>query len=168
MLFTLFLVLCFVALLVVLIVQIVKLIRIKFADKKKTLTSAFLLTVLVLTLIFPLGIIDFHKYEGPNLIIAQYEGSGNCTTTLKIKESNRFVQTSVCFGVDEYKGEYEIFGDTLKLSFNHKSSFGSKVAFGLIQLDTNITTGKIGQIIYYKDSFDNNPLPMEILEYNIK
>lgn len=157
----------FLILAIVLIVQIVKMIKNKFALRIDIINSILLTTVLILTVIFPFGLIDFNKFEEPNLILAQYEGSANCTTTLKIKDSDRFIQRSICFGVDEYYGKYEIIADTIKLYYDKKSSFDSKYAYGLILLDSIQTDKKIGKIIYYRDTLDDNPLPMRILQYDI-
>lgn len=157
----------FIILAIILIVQSVKLIKNRFTQKLTIINCILLSTVLFLTVIFPFGLIDFNKFEEPNLILAQYEGSANCTTTLKIKDSDRFIQRSICFGVDEYYGKYEIIGDTIKLYYDKKSSFDSEYAFGVIMLDSNQTDKKIGRIIYYRDTADDNPLPMRILEYKL-
>lgn len=160
--------LSFIILVIILIIQIVKMIKSKFSIRITIINCILLTTILTLTIIFPLGIVDFMKFEGPNLILAQYEGAANCTTTLKIKDKNRFIQRSTCFGIDEYYGNYRIDGDTIKLYYDKKSSFDSKFAYGLIILDSIHNDEKIGKILYYRDSTDNNPLPMKILEYEIK
>ena len=56
---------------------------------------------------------DFDKLEGADILIATREGSGNCTTTLKLKKNYDFRQRDVCFGVSEVKGTYRISNDTI-------------------------------------------------------
>ncbi len=160
--------LSFVILAIILIFQIIKMIRNKFSSKITIINCIILTTVLTVTALYPLGIVDFRKFEGIDLILAQYEGAANCTTTLKIKKENRFIQRRICFGIDEYYGNYRIDGDTIKLHYDEKSSFGSKYAYGLIKLDSIKNDKNYGLILYYRDSVDNDPLPMRILEYRIK
>jgi hypothetical protein len=157
----------FIVLTIILIIQIVKLIRNKFSKRITIINCAILTITLILTIIFPFGILDSNKFEGKNLIFAQYEGVANCTESLKIKEKNRFIQSSVCFGKDDYSGNYEIRGDTIKLFYDKKSSFDSKYAYGIIVLDSIKTQTRIGKILYYRDSSDNNPLPMKIFAYKL-
>ena len=158
----------FIILTIILIVQIVKIFRNRFTQKINIINSVLLTTILTITAIFPFGIIDYNKFEEPNQIIAQYEGVANCTITLKIKYSNRFTQRNICFGADEYYGKYEMVDDTIKLFYNNKSSFGSEYAYGLIILDSIQSDKRIGHILYYRDSTDENPLPMKILDYKLK
>ena len=126
------------------------------------------LLVLVTTALFPRGIIDFRKFEGPNLILAVYKGVANCTTMLEIKKDNRFIQRSICFGVDEFSGRYELKGDTITMYFDKKTNSVSRTAYGIIKLDSIRTADNIGLIMYYQDSLTSNRLPMRIIEYNMK
>ncbi len=61
----------------------------------------------------PNGFINFEKFEGSDILIAQREGAANCTTTFKLKENNKFTEQSVCFGTTEIKGDYKIQNDTI-------------------------------------------------------
>ena len=81
-------------------------IREKFKNKQRLVILTILVTVITLTFFRPHGFIDFDKLQGADLLVASREGGGNCTTTLKLKESNRFIERSVCFGVKEIKGTY--------------------------------------------------------------
>lgn len=160
--------LIFITLLIVLIIQIIKLLRKRPIVRSRILNICVLAIIIILTIVFPRGIIDFDKLEGQNLILARYEGPGNCTSFLEIKENDRFHHLSICLGVDEHKGSYIICSDTILFNYDNKSKMGTTKAYGLITLDTNNVEGKFGYLLFYKDSIDDNPLPMTILEYRIK
>lgn len=96
----------------------------KFNDRQRLFVSAGLLCILVLTFFKPSGIIDFDGFSGKNLLVAGREGAANCTTTLKLKENNFFVEKTICFGVDEVSGSYSIKGDTIFFrSLNQNSDY---------------------------------------------
>lgn len=69
-----------------------------------------------LIFLMPSGIVNFDKLEGEDLLIAQRQGAASCMTTFKIKPNNKFKETSVCFGVFEVRGNYEIRNDTIFFS----------------------------------------------------
>jgi hypothetical protein len=85
----------------------------KFSDRKRLTISAILFVVLLLAFFKPAGFIDFDRFSGKDLLVAEREGALNCTTVLKLKDNNTFRERSVCFGVTEIKGHYEIKGDTI-------------------------------------------------------
>lgn len=64
----------------------------------------------------PNGLVNFNKLEGEDLLIAEREGAANCMTVFKLKANNKFREKSVCFGVTETKGNYEIRNDTIFFS----------------------------------------------------
>ena len=165
---TIILFLGYLALVLTLLTQIWLLYREKFKNKSRIVNIIVLSSVLLLTTIFPYGMYDFEKLEGHDVIIAQRESVANCTTTLKMKSSNRFVEKSVCFGVDRHEGEYAIIGDTIKFLFEKESNFSSKSAFGIIRLNKNPASKPIGEIIYYRNLHDLNPLSLRIMKYDLK
>ena len=61
----------------------------------------------------PNGIINFDRIRGKDLLIAQAEGAANCMTTFKLKNNNKFVERTICFGVTEISGTYYLKGDTI-------------------------------------------------------
>ena len=69
-----------------------------------------------LIFIKPNGIINFDKLEAENLFIAQREGAANCMITFKLKPNNKFKERSVCFGISEIRGNYEIRNHTIFFS----------------------------------------------------
>ena len=71
----------------------------------------------ILAVIFkPSGLFDFELLEGKDLLIAGREGVANCHTTLQLKEGNEFVEKSICFGMTEVRGNYQIKEDTVFFS----------------------------------------------------
>ena len=165
---TIILLLGYLALVLTLFTQIWLLYRERFKNKSRIINAIVLSSVLLLTTIFPYGMYDFEKLEGHDVIIAQREGVANCTTTFKMKSSNRFVEKSVCFGVDRYIGEYAMVGDTIKFLFESESNFRSKSAIGIIRLNKNPASKPIGEIIYYRNFHDLNPLTLKIMKYDLK
>ena len=109
----LILVIVYIGLVVGFLRQLYFAIREKFKNKQRLVILTILVTVITLTFFRPHGFIDFDKLQGADLLVASREGGGNCTTTLKLKESNRFIERSVCFGVKEIKGTYMIQNDTI-------------------------------------------------------
>ena len=85
----------------------------KFKDKQRLLTIGLLTIVLCFTFLKQFGLINFDIFEGKDILIAQSEGAANCTTTFKLKENNRFIERSICFGVTEIKGTYKLKNDTI-------------------------------------------------------
>ena len=111
-----FLALAFLVLAIIGIIQIGKAINEKFVNKIRNWTIGIMIIGLGLIFIKPSGIINFDKLEGENLFIAQREGAANCMTTFKLKPNNKFKERSVCFGVSEVRGNYEIRNDTIFFS----------------------------------------------------
>lgn len=96
-----------------LISQIYISVREKFKNKSRLSAIVILTIVLVLILIKPFGIIDFDKFEGENISVAEREGSANCMTTVTLKNNLAFKQRGVCFGVTEINGRYYLQNDTI-------------------------------------------------------
>jgi len=157
----------FLSLLIVLLVQIVLIIIGRFKNKEKNISTAVLASVLISSILFPYGIVDSATFEEPNVIYAQYEGVANCTQTLKIKKSGRFKHSSICFGVDEYEGTYKIIGDTIKLHYESKAPLQSKLAYGIIKLDSIVSDNDMGTIMYFRDLRDEKPIPLTIAQYEL-
>jgi hypothetical protein len=85
----------------------------KFTNKQRLFLIGLLIMVLTLTAYNPFGIVDFDKFEGGDLLIAEREGAANCMTTLKLKDDLTFSERTVCFGVGEIKGSYHLQNDTI-------------------------------------------------------
>ena len=109
----LILVLVFIVLSILLLGQLIKGIKERFSDKTRNVTIGIIATILILIFLKPNGLINFDKFNGTDILIAQREGAANCMTTIKLKENMTFRERSVCFGVTEIKGTYELRNDTI-------------------------------------------------------
>ena len=127
----------------------------KFKDTPRILTIGILTTVLSLAFFKPFGLIDFDKFEGKDLFIAQREGAANCMTTFKLKENNKFTERSVCFGITEIKGNYKIKNDTI---YFENVELGRKenefYTFAVIKPSTFDKDNKHFDLVRYKDFND--------------
>lgn len=94
----------------------------KFIDKQRIFLVATMIFVLGTSILFPSGLINFSTFED-NLLIAQAEGGGNCTTTLKFKNGNKFIERNVCFGISETLGTYVIKNDTVFFNAEDKAEY---------------------------------------------
>lgn len=106
-------VIVFLGLGIILVRQIYLAAKEKFKDKQRIFSVILLATVLVLTYFFPLGIINFEKLSGNDVLIAEHEGAANCMTILKLKDNYKFTEKNVCFGLTEVNGNYKIINDTI-------------------------------------------------------
>ncbi|MFV0140887.1 hypothetical protein OBK16_13580 [Empedobacter falsenii] len=114
----------------------------------------FMIICLTTIIIKPTGIINFDKLEGENLYFAQTEGAANCTSTLKLKETNKFIYESICFGMDKTKGNYEIDKNLIYFKNFDKNKF--QFQYGKINVKNNT-------IDLYRDINDNNPFSIPII-----
>lgn len=85
----------------------------KFKNKSRIVTIGIIAIILILIFLKPNGLINFDKYNGVDLLVAQREGAANCMTTMTLKENMTFKENNVCFGVTEIKGNYELKNDTI-------------------------------------------------------
>lgn len=164
---TIFLFIGFIIIIILFFVQLILLIRNKFRNKFRIVNILVLFAVILLTSFFPFGIYNFEKLESENILIAQREGVANCMTTLKLKENYNFIEKTVCFNVKRNKGKYSISGDTIRLEFDKKSSFGSKTAFAIIKLNNDSIIDRLDKLIYYRNIEDKNPISMNITKFEL-
>jgi len=92
------------------------------------------------------------------LLIAQAEGAANCVTTFKLKENNKFVERSICFGVSEIKGYYKIKNDTVffydvQLSKSEREYF----KYAIIKSSNYQNGNKLGSLVRHKANNDTLP-----------
>lgn len=114
-----------------------------------------LLIVLILTFIKPFGIIDFEKFESKNILIAEREGVAGCSMTLKLKENKKISAKSVCFGMTETIGKYEIKNDTIyfydiKLGRNDKEFY----KFAVLRPSKKFNNSKSFTLLCFKSKND--------------
>ncbi len=145
----------YIGLAIALLRQIYSSIKEKFKQKHRFVLIGLLTTVLLLTYFKPLGLIDFDKFEGADVLVAERIGSANCLTTLKLKDDYTFRERIGCFGVSEIKGTFRVVNDTIYFDNiqlgRHEDGF---YKFAVIK-PTKFTNPKIsGDLIRYKDLTD--------------
>jgi len=159
----------YVRLLVGLFRQIYFAIKEKFKDRQRLLVMSILIIVLTLTFFRPEGFVDFDKLQGADLLIASREGGGNCTTTLKLKENNRFIERSVCFGLTEIKGTYKLINDTIyfqnvKRGRNEKEYY----KFAVIKQSKYSNEKEVVDFVRYTNSNDTIEFELLITKNDLK
>src|SRR5262245_48325194 len=117
MLTTLTLGVAFLALFILLLRQLYLAVKEKLADRQRLLTVALLTSVLATTCLRPMGLLDWEKFEGKDVLIARRKGAANCMTTLKLKGNKNFTERIVCFGLTEVKGRYQFVNDTIYFEY---------------------------------------------------
>ena len=127
----------------------------KFKQRHRLITIGLLTTVLVLTFFKPLGLINFDKLEGNDVLVAEREGSANCLTTLKLKDDFTFRERIGCFGVSEIKGTFRVVKDTIYFDNiqlgRHEDNF---YKFAVIKPSKFANSKILGDLIRYKDLTD--------------
>jgi len=127
----------------------------KFEQKSRFILIGLLTTVLLLTYLKPLGLVDFDKFEGTDVLIAEREGAANCLTTLKLKDDYTFRERIGCFGVSEIKGTFRVLNDTIYFDDielgRHEESF---YKFAVIKSKKFDNPKILGDLMRYKDVTD--------------
>jgi Ca2+/Na+ antiporter len=164
----LLLLLYFIVLVILLLRQTFSAYKDKFADKQRNYLISLMTLFLALTFFFPGGLINFDKFAGDNILVAQREGAANCTTTLKLKNNNNFIQKSVCFGSTEIKGIYKIKGDTI---FFDKISQGRDshefYEYGVIKSNKDNAFNSQSSLDLFKNSADTIGTTLPIIKNNL-
>ena len=136
----------------------------KFVDRQRILAAAFLSAVLIVTYFRPWGVIDFDTLSGEDLLVAEAEGGGNCSTTLKLKDNNKFVERSVCFGLTETKGFYELKGDTILFSGSNDKYY----TYAILKKREFQNEPISSVLIMYKSRTDTTGLELSIVKNGLK
>ncbi len=118
----LILVVVYIGLLVVFFRHLYFSIKEKFENRSRLVILSILIVVIISTLLKPNGLVDFDNLSGNDLLVASKEGGGNSTTTLKLKENNKFRVRIVSFGVNEIRGTYKIQNDTISFKYNESEA----------------------------------------------
>ena len=132
--------------------------------KFRLINISLIVTVIVLACFKPFGLIDFKKFEGENILYAMREGTINCTTSIRLKEGNRFKKTSICFGIDHFWGNYEIVNDTIIFHYDKISEENKENDFAIIQLSEDKLDKRLGVIHYHSEGLRKEGIPMMIKE----
>lgn len=165
---TLILIILYLFLFVKFFYHLTQLFKERFKNGFRILVTIVLGVVLFVTFLFPAGVIDFEKYEGKDLLIAQAEGAANCMTTLKLKEGNKFVERNVCFGVREVKGHYKIKRDTIFFDRIDYPKSGDYYSFAVIKQSDSTELNALGNLIRFKDYKDTVGKKLPIIKNILK
>lgn len=150
-------------LIILTIKHIVISIKEKYSDKQRILIVTSSILILFITYFKPSGIIDYNALSGKDLLVADREGAASCVSVLKFKENNKFVDKSICFGVDEIKGTYYRKRDTLFFKDvnlrNSKKQYNEFAVIKLFKVPNGIYLGKL---ISYKNKKDTLGIAFDI------
>lgn len=137
----------------------------KKTDQRKIGTLIIILFVILFCFFFPLGIIKSSDFDPDPYLIASREGAANCTTTIILGTDSTFIERSVCFGVERKTGTFTINRDTVFLKFNRES--GPVIeCIGIIERNKDSGNDTYGYFNYYRNSYDERPIPMKISYLN--
>lgn len=165
MLTSLILIVTFLVLTVLLFRQIYFSIKEKFIDKQRLFVIGFLTLTLVLPIFFPGGLVNFEKFESESILIAQREGAANCLTTLKLKANKKFNERTICFGITEITGTYNLKGDTIFFDYDSPSRQGNKYyKFAIIKNVDSINKTHKGDLVRFKDNSDTTGIAFWIIK----
>lgn len=145
------------------IYQIVKLALEKPKYYQRLLYVCVILVLSFLSLAEPMGLIDWEKYEGDNLLVAEREGTANCRTILKLKADNKFKYISRCFGVDFHLGTYRFKNDTLHFQLKKDLGYMDKLSFATL-VKSEKDSSKYNRLILHENYESNRKLSYRITE----
>ena len=169
MVLSLILVIVYGALVISLLYQIYLAIQEKFKSTQRLISIGIVAVVLVLIYFRPDGIINFEKFQGNDLLIAEREGAANCYTTLKLKENNKFIEKSICFGVSEITGKYSIKGDSIFFSDVQLGRDKSEYyQFAVIKQSASESKKIIGELKRFMNYSDTLPHELWITKNELK
>ena len=169
MVLSLILVIVYGVLIISLLYQIYLAIREKFKSTQRLISISIVAVLLGLIYFKPDGIINFEKFQGKDLLIAEREGAANCYTTLKLKENSKFIEKSICFGVSEIKGKYSIKGDSIFFSDVQLGRDKSEYyQFAVIKQSASENKKIIGELKRFMNHGDTLPHELWITKNELK
>ena len=120
--------------------QIIKLLFEEPKHYQRLLYACIMLILNILSLAKPSGLIDWEKYEGENLLVAEREGTAHCTSIIKLKHNNKFKFVNRCFGVDFHWGSYYVSNDTIHLQLKSNVGYIDKEGYATLLKSQNDST----------------------------
>jgi hypothetical protein len=129
----------------------------KFQNKQRNYAVLITVFVLIVTGLFPYGIIPYQKLE-KNLLVVWSKGVANCTRTLYFRHNNIFIEKNICFGMHQYRGKFELKGDTIFPIAFQKNSIFEDYEFGVISDEK--------YLYLYRNANDSIPYPMRVRKNN--
>ncbi|WP_088656267.1 hypothetical protein [Geofilum rhodophaeum] len=162
---SLLLIVSFIVLTVLLLRQIYISIKEKLIDKQRLIVIAILALTLAIPFFFPGGLINFEKFESESILIAQREGAANCLTTLKLKANKKFNERTVCFGITEITGTYNLKGDTIFFDYDSPSrQENESYKFAIIKNSDPNNKKHKGDLVRFKNNSDTTGIALWIIK----
>ena len=124
-------------------IALYQVVKLEVENTKHYSRLIFITIILILNLLSlakQAGIINWEKYEGENILVAQMEGTANCQTVLKLKSDNRFENISYCFGREFHYGTYKFKNDTLYFELDKNVGYMDKSSYAVLRRSTKDTT----------------------------
>ncbi|MDB5202975.1 MAG: hypothetical protein JWQ27_2384 [Ferruginibacter sp.] len=141
----------------------------RFSDKRRLMLIALLLFVICITYCQPSGLIDFDKFDGKDVLVAEREGAANCLTTVRLKEDYTFHERIGCFGIWERRGTYRVVNDTIY--FEHilpGRQPDDNYAFAVIKPSKFHNSKILGNLVMYSNVADTGSTELWITNNNLK
>lgn len=138
----------------------------RFKDVQRNAVILFLIVIVGVAYFQPFGLITPNRLDGKDVFAAQREGSANCMSYFKLKESNRFVDETICFGIDRIEGEYRVKNDTIYFQHVELEPNETYYKFAVIRR-TAESAYDSGTVTMYKNAADANPLALWIVKNDL-
>jgi amino acid transporter len=143
--FVLFLV--FIILVMSFLFQVEKAFKEKFNNRSRLYLITFMLFALGVTVWRPFGLVDFEKFEGKDVFVANAEGAANCNSILKLKDN-------------KIKGTYSITGDTIKFVGFDRKEHHPKLRFAIVRPTKFLNSKVKSDVLMHFDDNDTAKRPL--------
>ena len=140
----------------------------KFKDQAHINRVFILSALLVLTFFIPYHKIDFSRLEGKDLIVVTRTGTVNCITNLKLKEGQRFLEESWCFGLTIKRGEYQISSDTVRFIYDNPENENERLVTGVFTRPKSAIDKTPTQLEFYHPGANGRAITMFVKQYEVK
>lgn len=87
--------------------------------------------LMILYLHYPTGLFNWEWFKGENYLVAQYKGTANCQTIIRLKPKQQYSYTSLCFGQEIYGGTYSIQQDTIQFFPSSPAPYLNQNTYGI-------------------------------------
>ncbi len=117
----------------------------------------------LISLAKPTGLIDWEKFEGENLMVAEMEGTANCRVIIKLRENNIFKYSKSCFGIDFHFGTYKLSNDSIYFELKNNVGYMDTLSYATL-LKSGTDSTKLQQMNLYRNFEDKRSVTFRIKE----
>ncbi|MCB9330919.1 MAG: hypothetical protein H6574_07555 [Lewinellaceae bacterium] len=117
----------------------------------------------LISLAKPKGLIDWEKFEGENLMVAEMEGTANCRVIIKLRENNIFKYSKSCFGIDFHFGTYKLSNDSIYFELKNNVGYMDTLSYATL-LKSGTDSTKLLQMNLYRNFEDKRSVTFRIKE----